>query len=121
MQTKLKLIIARSIIGASIGLVMEILWLQFFFFVASPNHRALGILSVPGAVLIKTGFTLALYSRLWLIVPSNSRILLRSLLAMIIVAGIINHGPNTVAYIIGMYGPAGLGYKVFHITMYLDL
>jgi hypothetical protein len=100
---------------------MEVLWFQMFFFVANPNQRALGILSIPGGILIKTGFALVLYSRLYLIVPSNSRILLRCLLAMIIVAGIMNHVPNTVAYLIGMYGPSGMGYKVYHVTMYFDL
>lgn len=100
---------------------MQTVALDLLFFAVQANNKALGVLTVPGNVFVKTGYALILYSRLHHVIPNNSRRMLRILLGMIITVGIITHVPQIAGFIAAGYSRNGLGYRVYKIVMYLDL
>ena len=100
---------------------MQTLALQLLFFAVQANNKALGVLTVPGNIFVKTGYALILYSRLHHVIPNNSRRLLRTLLGIIISVGVITHVPQIAGFVAAGYSRTGLGYRIYKITMYLDL
>ena len=100
---------------------MQTLALQLLFFAVQANNKWLGVLTVPGNIFVKTGYALILYSRLHHVVPNNNRRLLRTLLALIIIVGLVTHIPQIAGFIAAGYSHTGLGYRIYKIVMYLDL
>lgn len=92
-----------SLLIASVGIIPYNIGFLLEFFKLAPDYAGV-VVDVPGWVMMVTGQSVVLYSRLHLVMQNPT--VLRAVLIMIIVDGVVFHTSTTIVRFTAYYGPA---------------